>query len=445
MKFLVCTLLCLAAVFAHGQLAEEVTRPNRTISADLTCSPAPCRLPNVKITSGTKINATAPNLAIDPQNPSRMILGETDESCTSWGAAYHTSDGGMTWTKTCLPVVGIIDQIVSASMLYDSSGVVHALLGTTNLDCGEDILLETHSSDNGVTWSSLNQLSSVQFQLLDSQAMDNFVGSPFEGNIYGSATQFLFRSTQIEVWGSSDGGATWTSNVAATLPNTTFFDGEGYSHLEVADDGTVYLAYMASSDGGLAANQMMFTKSSDGGHTWSSSVLVYTATPVSTLPNTTTYVADAPILAVDNSPAGNNRLFMTFYNWTGSFMQALITHSGDGGKTWSTPVPVAPASATHDQFKPYVSVSATGSAGVTWLDRRDDPSNIKYRTYTAISRNGIFTKNVALATASSAPAFALGFNSSPAANAWSGSTLFVVWPDTRQGPVQQGIGGYRQH
>ena len=444
MKFPACTLLCLltTGVFAHGQIAKGINR--QPISADLTCSPAPCRLPNVKVSSGNKVTETAPNLAINPQNSSEMIVGETDTSCTSWGAAYHTSDGGTTWTKTCFPTVGIIDQISSVWMLYDSSGVVHALLGTINLDCGEDILLESHSSDNGATWSSLNQFSSVQFQVLDSQAMDNFAGSPFQGNIYGSTTQFLFNNVQIEVWVSANGGGTWTPHVAATLPNTAFYDGEGYSHLEVGKDGTVYLAYMASESGGLSTNRMMFTKSRDGGKTWISPVMVYAATPINNVPNTTIYVADAPIVAVDNSSTGTRRLYMTFYNWTGTFMQVLITHSDDSGTTWSTPDPVTPPSATNDQFKPYVNVSATGVVAVTWLDRRDDPNNTNYRAYAAISRNGIFMKNVSLATGGSAPVFGLSYNDSPPANAWSGSTLFAVWPDTRNGSLVQAIGGYRQ-
>jgi hypothetical protein len=434
-------LLYVSLVFSQSGRGDRI---HASVPPTLTCSPTPCRLPNARVTQGSNIDLTAPNLAINPQNHLQMILGEIDTSCTSWGAAYRTSDGGTTWAKTCFPVVGIIDQIVSAWMVYDNNGVVHALLGTTNLDCGDDILLESHSSDNGATWSSLNQFSIVQFQVLDSQAMDNNSGSPFAGNIYGSATEFLFQAVQIQVAKSMDGGATWTSTIAASLPNTTFFDGEGYSHLDVGKDGTVYLAYMANSNGGLAPNEMMFTKSTDGGQTWSSPVQVYSATPVSALPNTTTYVADAPILAVENSPAGKNGVFMTFYNWTGSFMQVLITHSGDGGNSWSTPVPVAP-SVTHDQFKPYVSVSSTGAVAVTWFDRRDDPANVMYRTYLAISRNGILLSNIALATVSSAPSSSLGFNDSPAANAWSGSTLFAVWPDTRHnGVLQQSIGGFKQ-
>ena len=442
MKFLVSTLLTALAILAGFASAQSNVH---RVSPAITCSPAPCRLPNVRVTQGNRISPTAPNLAINQNNPMQMIVGEEDGSCQSAGAAYHSNDGGTSWTKACLPVLDTLDSYSSLWMAYDESGVIHALMGTSNADCGENLILESHSTDNGVTWSALNQLSAVIFQLLDSQAIDNNAGSPFEGNIYGSATLFVSGKTPVVVWRSTDGGTTWRSTVAATLPFTTFFDGEGYSHLAVGKDGTVYLSYMSSTDGGGVANEIMFTKSVDGGQTWSSPVQVYSASPIRNLPNTSIYVGNSPVVAVDNSPAGKSRLYMTFYNWTGSFMQVLLTHSGDGGNSWSTPVPVAPASAMNDQFKPFVSVSSTGSVAVTWLDRRDDPSNVNYRPYSAISKNGVFSTNVPLANGSSSPLFGLSFNSSPAANAWSGSTLFTVWPDTRQtGSLQQVIGGYKQ-
>ena len=70
MKFLVCTLLCLFATggLAQNQLAQK--RNRQPISADLTCSPAPCRLPNVKITSGNKVTETAPNQGL----PERLAV-----------------------------------------------------------------------------------------------------------------------------------------------------------------------------------------------------------------------------------------------------------------------------------------------------------------------------------------------------------------------------------
>src|SRR5437764_2547978 len=241
MKFLVCTLLSVLSIFAsfaNGQSTQEFSP--RTIQPDLTCSPAPCRLPNVRVTSGKKVSDTAPNLAINPQNPSQMILGVVDTSCASWVAAYRTNDGGMSWTKVCLPVAGSIDVIGRAWMAYDDSGAVHALLGTSNLDCGENLILETHSSDNGATWSPLNQVRSVQFAVLDSQARDSNPGSPFARNLYGSSTEMVsFTHPQVKVWRSADGGTTWASAVAATLPDTFGFERECLSHIELGKDGTI--------------------------------------------------------------------------------------------------------------------------------------------------------------------------------------------------------------
>jgi hypothetical protein len=50
--------------------------------------------------------------------------------------------------------------------------------------------------------------------------------------------------------------------------------------------------------------------------------------------------------------------------------------------------PVAPASAAHDPFFPSLSVSPTGLVGVSWLDRRNDPADVKYQAFAAISTDG---------------------------------------------------------
>ena len=76
------------------------------------------------------------------------------------------------------------------------------------------------------------------------------------------------------------------------------------------------------------------------------------------------------------------------YTWTGTYLRVQVIRSTDGGKTWSKPVPVAPASDTHDQFFPSLSVSPTGKVGVSWLDRRNDPNNIDYQAFAAISTDG---------------------------------------------------------
>ena len=100
-------------------------------------------------------------------------------------------------------------------------------------------------------------------------------------------------------------------------------------------------------------------------------------------------------------------------------------HSNDGGVTWSAPVPVAPVSATHDQFQSWVSVSATGLVSITWVDRRDDAANVKYRTYVAFSSDGGVTwgQNIPLTGGLSQPMYGMNF----ATNSWLGSTLYSAY------------------
>ena len=107
-------------------------------------------------------------------------------------------------------------------------------------------------------------------------------------------------------------------------------------------------------------------------------------------PIRTLAVYEYPVIGVDNSngPYSGN-LYVTMFNWTGTQLQVVVIRSTDGGKTWSAPVAVAPPSDTHDQAFPWLSVSSTGLVGVSWLDRRNDPNNVNYQAFAAISRDGV--------------------------------------------------------
>jgi hypothetical protein len=49
---------------------------------------------------------------------------------------------------------------------------------------------------------------------------------------------------------------------------------------------------------------------------------------------------------------------------------------------------VAPVTGIFDQFMPSVKVSDDGSVAVSWLDRRNDPDNVKYQPMAAVSTDG---------------------------------------------------------
>ena len=86
--------------------------------------------------------------------------------------------------------------------------------------------------------------------------------------------------------------------------------------------------------------------------------------------------------------------------------------------------------------------------GVTWLDRRNDPSNVSYEAFATTSSNGgiAFTPNRQIATAPSNPlndGFGGGFMGDYTGNAWVGRTLYASWSDTRNGMnTQDEVGGF---
>ena len=70
----------------------------------LTCSPVPCVLPNVQASAGVNIANEDP-IAANPKNFAQLLTGANDYSCPTLQGFYASSDGGSTWTRTCLPAI----------------------------------------------------------------------------------------------------------------------------------------------------------------------------------------------------------------------------------------------------------------------------------------------------------------------------------------------------
>src|SRR5258706_8835914 len=153
----------------------------------------------------------------------------------------------------------------------------------------------------------------------------------------------------------------------------------------------------SSGDWGGTIASMVLSKSTDGGRTWSPAAVMFTAKLApdpgfccfyGSLPKTSERMSDIPVIGIDTSTgahAGN--LYVTYYNWTGTYMQVLVATSSNGGATWTSKA-VAPAANTHDQFLTWLTVSRQGLVGVSWMDRRNDPNNVNYEAFAAVSHSG---------------------------------------------------------
>jgi hypothetical protein len=325
-----------------------------------------------------------------------------------------------------------------------------------------------NSSDNGATWSSpvaaVNALLGGETNIPSLQ-VDNGPASPYANSVYLSVTQFDAKivESQISVSHSTDGGNTWTTTTVDPVQIKPLVD--QYSRLAIGSDGTVYVAWQRCTMTGPNINcadtnaQMLLAKSTDGGNTWSAPVTIATVHLVpdtcdcaffGNLPLTNEPVANIPVIGTDDSTgphAGN--LYVVMYNWTGTQMKVEVATSIDGGNTWSKPAMVA-AAAKHDEFFPSLSVSPSGTVGVSWLDRRNDPLNVSYQPFAAISTNGgaAFSKSYAVTSSLSDPYLDGNggtYMGDYTGNAWDTNNFFLVtWPDTRnQQFMEDYVGGFR--
>jgi hypothetical protein len=388
-------------------------------------------------------------------NSQNFLSGANDYNCGNIQGFYASTDGGQTWTHTCSkgsggqgdPVVG-----------YDRLGNTFS----GGIQSGSFKIFK--STDNGMTFGNpITVTGPLLGYLADKPWMevDTNASSPFVNSIYYSGTQFSFNSdSEISVSYSRDAGATWTTHAVDTVqhfPTTV----DQFSDLGIGADGTVYVSWLRcpangpSGDCGSTVANIMVSKSTDGGMTWSPAAVAFTTTLApdpsfccfyGQLPNTSERVSNIPSIEARGSGA-SAKLYVAYYNWTGSKLQVMLRTSPDGGATWSAGTVVSNASG--DQFFPWVSVG-NQRVTVSWLDRRNDPANLKYQPVIAESGNGgvSFGPIHLLSTAMSNPlndGFGGSFMGDYRTSVTTQGTFNAVWMDTTTGTnnVQDEFGGYR--
>lgn len=419
-----------------------------------SCSPSPCVLPPTEASPG---GFDAP-IAADPVNPQNLIVGSDYTKCPyPTNSAFNlTFDGGSNWSDLfCMEPLFYKGNEYGAGggpiLGYDMNGVLYIGGFYSNEDGESNLVFEGfQKSSDGVNWSvpAPAVFRPNDYPQYCWMAVDANAGSPYVNSVYVSCViEGPASGPPIVVSHSGNGGENWRQ--VGVAPQKDFND-PAYTTMTVGKDGTVYLVWKDCTQNNGCDNgtvYVVFSKSSDGGSTWSNPKAIASVT-VHSLPNVKLGVPDGPVIAVDASdgPYSGN-LYVAMYNWTGTFMQVQVVRSTDGGGTWSKPVPVSPG-VTHDQFLPWISVSSEGEVGVSWLDRRNDPKDIDYQAYAGLSSNGGLTfQNVQLTTAFSDPNRGTADQGigDYTGNTWDGPNYFVAaWLDNSQSVYDEDfVGGVR--
>lgn len=455
--------LAFVAILPSPKAAAQTLAPNGP--SLVSCSPTPCVLPPVQASEGGALVNTSP-IAANPLNTKQLLVGSNDWNCPDPSASgFHlSSDAGSIWNLVCMPVVQTKNVVFwpggDPLVAYDRNGIAYIASGYSDSEGAGIGFVGLQSSQDGTHWGRpvAALVAPESFPYETWLTVDTNVGSPFLNSLYVSGVLIgppgVQSENRVTVSHSGDGGKTWKNVAVARVQN--YPEGDAYTNMTSAKDGTIYLTWMFCNTGPYFCNDhkghMVFSKSKDGGDTWSTPKQIAEVTLLSTaLPNTNVGVSNIPVIGVDNSNgpyAGS--LYVVMYSWTGSYMRVGVIRSIDGGNTWSRPVPVAPPSANHDQFFPWLSVNDTGLVGVSWLDRRNDPANIDYQAFAAFSTDAgqTFQTNVQLSTAFSNP----NVNGYPfnewmgdyTGNTWIGSNFLASWMDSSNGvDMQEVVGGIR--
>lgn len=156
-------------------------------------------------------------------------------------------------------------------------------------------------------------------------------------------------------WTSNSGGSKWAGACGKTYKNS---GGDGDPIVGYDLNGNVFQGGIDNYNGG----SISLTSSSDNGNTWNSPVLVL---------NKSGYFTDKPWLQVDtnaNSPNKNDLYISNTMFGSNSATTIYVSHSTDGGATWTNVAASPTASLPHiNQFSD-LAIGADGTVYLTYMD-----------------------------------------------------------------------------
>jgi N-acetylneuraminic acid mutarotase len=341
-----------------------------------------------------------------------IVIGYNDSRGFAAGASSATGysfshDGGATWTDggELQPPPGHY-SLGDPALAVDRHGNFYFASLSFYPD-GSSYIGVAKSIDGGETFTQYADASPgvdpANFQDKEFITVDNS-GGPCDGTIYASWTEFFATGgNRILVTASYNGGRSFSWSVQISP------SGVQASFPRVGPDGALYVVWRDSVAPGIRVS-----KSVDCGRTFGAdgvnNLLVARAVPYTSFSPECNRITLKGHIRASTSPAlsidqRNGTLYVTYpSNPTGPDQSdVFLVNSTDGGKTWSTPVRVNDDRTNSDQFFPTVAVAGDGTVGVAFYDRRNDPDNLKFDVYLAVSTDGgkTFATNKRLSEVSS--------------------------------------------
>lgn len=213
---------------------------------------------------------------------------------------------------------------------------------------------------------------------------DDNPNSPYAGSLYVGWTEFTLTKSVIQFSRSKDGGITWSTPFEISshegLPRDDNGSVEGFA-AAAAPNGLLYAVW---ADG----DSIVLATSRDGGITFTPSRKILDVAPPYFQVEGVERSNGFPQIAIDPH---SGKVFVTWADYRNGDVDIFCATSADRGRNWSRPVRVNsdPLHNGADQFFQWLAVDASdGSADVVFYDRREDPTNRRATVALARSTDG---------------------------------------------------------
>jgi hypothetical protein len=398
-------------------------------------------------------------IALDPNNPSRLLAGANDyrHDLAACGI-YASSDGGATWNDvgegTTVPP-GVVAGGDAATAFGPDGTAYHVCLGFTPATnaTSTTVIFVNRSSDLQTLQPAGTVIATVgggtdpvvgYFNDKEFVAVDTRPASPHRGRIYVTWTRFKFNRTDdsyvespIVLSYSDDGGASWSGPHPVSSPDLNFDQG---SVPAVGPNGEVYVVFENGNGTGFNG-QAMVAQSVDGGNAFSHPVRIddiieicdhFNVDGRCALKNSSWRVNSFPSIAVDGE-AGT--AYVVWGDYRSGNADVRFSRSTDGGATWSRSSVVNSDASTADQFYPWIAVAENGVVQVEFQQRDDTPGNRLLNTFLSTSMGGVnFDKQVLVSSGPTDPNinFSGTFIGDYNGVAASAHGVHPIWTDARR-------------